>query len=293
MWPPTGTASASEPMLSLENLARQIEAGEIWCANVVAGFSFADIPETGVSFTVSTVGSETEAREKLEQLSQLALQKKEFGNATEPSIDSVMREILPLKSGLTVLVEPSDNIGGGAPGDGTGILRALVKHKITNAAVCINDPEAVSKLKTFPIGAKAILPIGGKGSRLDAGPLSLEAELISRSDGKFELEDQKSHLASMSGNHFEMGDCAVVKYEGILILLTSNKTPPFDLGQWRSQGIEPAKLSVIAVKAAVAHRRAYDAIAARMFLVDTPGPCSSNLKTLPYHRVRRPIYPLD
>jgi microcystin degradation protein MlrC len=309
-------------MLLLEKLARQIEteSEEIWCANVLAGFSFADIPETGVSFTISTVGSESDAREKLELLSQLALQKKESGNAAEPPIDSVMENFFPdirrrrgdeahfnwkekseprhlvsyeEKDGLTVLVEPSDKIGGGAPGDGTGILRAFVKYKIANAAVCISDSEAVAKLKSLSVGAKTVLSIGGKGSRLDAGPLTLEVELISRSDGKFELEDKQSHLASMSGNYFEMGPCAVVKHEGILILLTSNKTPPFDLGQWRSQGIDPARLSVIGVKAAVAHRRAYDPIAARMHWVDTPGPCSSNLRALPFKNVNRPIYPLD
>ena len=111
----------------------------------------------------------------------------------------------------------------------------------------------------------------------------------------------------MCGDRFDMGPSAVVRrrvrqnaeslHSGecayITILLTSIKTPPFDLGQWRSQGIEPTKLSVIAVKAAVAHRRAYDPIAARMFWVDTPGPCSSNLQTLPYKHIRRPIYPLD
>jgi microcystin degradation protein MlrC len=84
-----------------------------------------------------------------------------------------------------------------------------------------------------------------------------------------------------------------VRHGGLTLLLTSIKTPPFDLGQWRSQGIEPSALSVIAVKAAVAHRRAYDPIAARMLWVDTPGPCSSNLKTLPYRHLRRPIFPLD
>lgn len=293
MWPPTGTGTASEPMLSLEILARQIEkeSPDVWCANVVAGFSFADTPETGVSFVISTTGSETEAREKLERLSQLALKNRELGNVTEPPIDSVMGKIPP--DGLIVLVEPSDNIGGGAPGDGTGILRALIRYKIANAAVCINDPAAVEKLKPFPIGAKTTLAVGGKGSRLDAGPLPLEVELISRSDGKFELEDKQSHLASMSGNFFEMGPCAVVKHQGISILLTSNKTPPFDLGQWRSQGIEPAKLSVIGVKAAVAHRRAYDPIASQMFWVETPGPCCSNLKKLLYRKVIRPVYPLD
>ena len=116
---------------------------------------------------------------------------------------------------------------------------------------------------------------------------------IDAADGRFELEDKQSHLASMSGNYFDMGRCAVVQHKGITILLTTNKTPPFDLGQWRSQGIEPTKLSIIGVKAAVAHRRAYDPIAARMLWVNTPGPCSSDLKSLPFQNVKRPVYPLD
>jgi microcystin degradation protein MlrC len=97
----------------------------------------------------------------------------------------------------------------------------------------------------------------------------------------------------MYGIHINMGPCAVVRHKGIRILLTSRKTPPFDLGQLRSQGLLPESLSVIGVKAAVAHRRAYDKIAAESFTVDSPGPCSSNLKALPFEKIRRPIYPLD
>jgi microcystin degradation protein MlrC len=198
-----------------------------------------------------------------------------------------------LPPGLTVLVEPSDNIGGGAPGDGTGLLRALLRHGITNAAVAINDHVAVQQLQAVAIGTRVTLSIGGKGSRLDAGSLELEVELIAKNSGRFELEDKQSHLASMCGDVFNMGNCAVVRHAGILILLSSVKTPPFDLGQWRSQGIEPTRLSVIGVKAAVAHRRAYDPIAARMLWVDTPGPCSSNLHSFPFQHLQRPIYPLD
>ena len=73
----------------------------------------------------------------------------------------------------------------------------------------------------------------------------------------------------------------------------SSETPPFDLGQWRSHGIEPTALSIIVVKAAVAHRRVYDPIAARMLWVDTPGPCTSNVRSLPYRKIVRPIFPLD
>ena len=79
----------------------------------------------------------------------------------------------------------------------------------------------------------------------------------------------------------------------ITVLLTSRKTPPFDLGQLRSQGMEPESFSVIGVKAAVAHRRAYDRIASASYTVRTPGPCTSDLHALPYRRLRRPIFPLD
>jgi microcystin degradation protein MlrC len=259
----------------------------------VAGFSFADTPDTGVSFIVSTTGSDADARAALGELSSRALRTKELGNVTESPVDEVLAKLLPVPPGLTVIVEPSDNIGGGAPGDGTGLLRAMLSHRLPNCAIAINDPAAVAQLATLAIGARVTLPIGGKGSRLDAGPLTLEVELLSRRAGHFKLEDKQSHLASMCGDAFDMGPCAVVRHGEVTILLTSRKTPPFDLGQWRSQGLEPTSCSFIGVKAAVAHRRVYDPIAARMLWVDTPGPCTSNIRSLPYRRIRRPVYPLD
>jgi microcystin degradation protein MlrC len=79
----------------------------------------------------------------------------------------------------------------------------------------------------------------------------------------------------------------------VTILLTSLKTPPWDLGQFRSQGIEPTAFRVIGIKAAVGHRQAYDPIAKSSHTVQTPGPCSSRLTDFPYKRLHRPIYPLD
>ena len=42
-------------------------------------------------------------------------------------------------------------------------------------------------------------------------------EIKKRSNGKFDLEDPHSHLASMRGLHIEMGDSAVVTSNGITI----------------------------------------------------------------------------
>ena len=269
VWPPTGTGTATDPMRALETMARQFEDENesLWCMNVVAGFSFAATPDTGVSFVACTTN---DATRQLDALAKRAHELRHLGEITDPPADEVLAALKPLLEGLTVLVEPSDNIGGGAPGDGTGLLRALIRHGIRDAAVCINDPESVRALES----GSTRIRLGGKGSRLDEGPLEIEVELITLNDGRFELEDKNSHLASMSGDIFDMGRCAVVHHAGITILITSVKTPPFDLGQWHSQGIAVENMAVVAVKAAVAHRRAYDKIAARMLWMDTPGPCS-------------------
>lgn len=298
LWPPTGTGTDDEPMRTLEAMAREIERTDtdIAAVNVMAGFSFADTPNTGVSFSAITFGDADQARRHLARLRDYAVAHREEGNVLEPALNNVMPRVLDcLARGRTpvALVEPADNVGGGAPGDAPTILWALLEHGVKRAAVVINDPAAVQALADCPPGTARRLSIGGKGSRFTDPPLTLNVELVSRSDGRFELEDRQSHLASMCGTRIEMGPCAVVRHGGVMILLTTNKTPPFDLAQLRSQGIEPETLDVIGIKAAVAHRRAYDRIVKASFAVRTPGPCSSDLREFPFRHVRRPIFPLD
>ena len=95
------------------------------------------------------------------------------------------------------------------------------------------------------------------------------------------------------GRVVNMGPSAVVRHRGLTILLTSIKMAPFDLAQWRSQGVEPKDLRIIGVKAAVGHRAAYGKIASGSFTVSSSGPCTGDLTRLPYKRLRRPVYPLD
>lgn len=295
MWPPTGTATEADPLASLEAAARDIEARrpEIMAVNVLSGFAFADCSRAGVSFTAVTQGDPDAARAELLALREWTLANRDLGYPHEEALEDVMRGLPRDPDGPVLLVEPSDNIGAGAPGDGTTVLRALVEHDVDRAAVVINDPVAVDELGRLRPGAQRRTSIGGKTSPLTDGPIELAVELVSLSDGRFTLEDEQSHLASMCGREIDMGPCAVVRHRGVLMLLTSRPTPPFDLGQLRSQGIDPERLAVIGVKAAVAHRRAYDPIAGASHTVSTPGPCASDLRALPYRRVRRPICPLD
>lgn len=296
IWPPTGTGTAVSPMKDLEARAREIEAQhpEIWSVSIIGGFAFSDVESAGVSFCLITTGDDETANAALDSLADIAIRLRDLGQPEEWDLDEALTEIKAKTDGPWIVIEPADNIGGGAAGDCTSVLRGFIRHGLTNAAVIIADAEAVAELSDVQPGEDRTLKIGGKKTPQDPGPVELTVKLISKSDGNFDLEDMNSHMVASLGKHIKMGPSAVVEFEGrITILLNSKKTGPSDLGQLRSQGIIPEEKSVIGVKGAVAHRRAYDPIARGSYIVDTPGPCSSDLTTLNYTKLRRPIHPLD
>ena len=90
-----------------------------------------------------------------------------------------------------------------------------------------------------------------------------------------------------------MGPSAVVRHRGLTILLTSKSCRRWIWASGAARASIPKKLSMIGIKAAVGHRLAYDPIASASFTVNTRGPCTSDLRQLPYKHIRRPVYPLD
>jgi microcystin degradation protein MlrC len=294
IWPPVETGTAVPPMSLLEARAREIEAAhpDMLSVNVFGGFAYSDMPDAGVSFWAVTVGDANEAQRELNTLCEIAMQHKHHALPTGLSLDDALDRVQRHAEGPVLLVEPADNIGGGAPGDLTLVLQGLLQRGIENAGVALADPEAVEALWSLEPGQRKRLMIGGKSGVIGAQPVELEVELVSKSDGKFTLEDVHSHMA-VNGLHWDMGPTVVARGAGVTLLLTSVKMAPMDLAMWRSQGINPEDFFVINVKAAVAHRQAYDPIAKASYFVNTVGPCANDVRMLPYTKLKRPVYPLD
>ena len=294
LWPATGLFTDSDPMCRLERLAREAEEqhDNIVFVNVNAGYSFADIEDAGVSFSAVTTGEPDHALEALEPLAAYALDNKQLGNRPDLSIEDVVRDILSGPPGLVVVAEPADNIGGGAPGDCTGMLRALLEHGVPESVITISDEETAGFLHDRQVGETCRVRLGGKGME-DDSPVEIDVELLKLTDGKTVLEDANSHLASMYGMYIDMGPSALVRHDGVYVIVTSRKMEPFDLSVFRYNGINPETMRCVVAKAAVAHKTAFMAIAERFLSVDTPGPCRTDLRNLPFEKIRRPIYPLD
>jgi microcystin degradation protein MlrC len=296
IYSPKGTGTDVEPMVSLQRTARRLEEEhpEFLEVCVFGGFAYADIDCVGVSFLATTTGDAEAARSSLQWLADEALSRWQEGNPLDPPTDEIMKQVLASgQAGPIGLIEPSDNIGGGTPGDGTGILDAFLRFEVDNAVVILNDPDAAAACHAHSVGDRLTLAMGGKADRFHGATITLEVVLENLTNGRFDLENERSHLASLVGRHVDMGPSAVVRAGGIRILLTTHKTPPMDLGQLRSQGIVPEELYLVGIKAAVSHKAAYDPILTASYYVDTPGLGSSDLRRFPYKHVRHPIRPLD
>ena len=269
--------------------ARAIEERDPQIANinVMAGYSYADVPDCGFSLSAATRGDPAAAARYLDELVAVLERHIEQGYPRDAVLADVLAKVdaLPPGRGPVLLVEPADNIGGGTPGDATDLLGPLLATGRKGIIAIIADPAAVAVCLAAGVGADVALNVGARTDEHHGRPLPFKGRVRNLTDGRFELENKKSHLASMLGSHAEMGRCAVVENEQAIVLLTSRKMPPMDLGQVHSQGVRPEDASYVVVKAAVSHRDAYNPIMRASFNVDSAGLCTSNLRRLPYRKL--------
>ena len=290
----TGTDAPIMKLLLEEILQIEESDKDILCINVMPGFSYSDTKDTRFSISGATIGDISKLKFYLQKLAEKAWALKDSHIYKIQSPLEIIQSIKDMHlKGPIIITEPSDNVGGGAPGDGTEGLRALIESGLSKVAAVLCDPESVALCIEAGLGANISLSVGGKTDMFHGTPIKITGKIINLSDGKFVLEDKNSHLAAVAGENIDMGNCATIQTNNALILLTTLRMPQMDLGQLRTQKIIPENQFIILVKAAVAHKQAYDPIAKHQFAMETKGLCCSDLSILPFQHLLRPIYPID
>jgi microcystin degradation protein MlrC len=286
---PNTQFSDQQPMKELIELAHTLEKEDgVLAITVSGGFAYSDVPEIGPSVIVITDNDPKLGTEYADTIA-----RKFWDLRTEflldlPSVSEAVSTAVSAVSHPVILADVGDNIGAGTPGDSTFILRELLAQKAESAVVIIADPESVEKAIHAGIGSRVELDVGGKVDRLHGEPVRLVGEVIQITDGVF------CNRGPMRDGIVEnMGRTAVVISNGIKIVLTELKMPPWNLEQLRSVGIEPADEKIIALKSAVAFRSAYEPIAGDVILVNSPGISSIDLNDFNYEHIRKPLFPLD
>ncbi len=274
--------------LMAEAFAYEKEPG-VLNASVYGGFVYSDIRESGLAFVVTTDNDPGKARRIANELAGKAWQlRREFvANMKTPA--EAVRYAMAAPRGPIVLADVADNTGGGASGDGTEILRELIKQDAQDAAVVtIPDAAAVAEAFRVGIGGKFDFLVGGKFDDKHGAPVQVTGTVRLLSDGAF------VHRGPMStGVKTSMGRAAVVKCRGVSVVVNEKRFQPLDAEVARSLGIEPSNMKIVVVKSAVHYRACYEPIAAEIIEVDGPGLSSPNLSRFNFENIRRPVFPLD
>jgi microcystin degradation protein MlrC len=283
--------TSQEPLRSFMEEARALEQRPgILAASLLPGFAYADVPQMGPSVVVVADGDRELAQREADRLGAKLWDARERLTRRMPEAAAAVAQALRAEKFPVVLVDTGDNVGGGSAADGTVLLTELLRQGATDAVVCLADPEAVRQCAAAGVGATLSLTVGGKFDRLHGGPVPVTGRVRVLHDGVYQ-EAQVRHGGKRTN---QMGLSALVELPGRnLLVLTSERHPPFSLGQLTCLGIGPGQQRFLVVKAAIAYKAAYAPIAGTIIEVDTPGLTAVNPERFAYRNIRRPLYPLS
>jgi len=280
------------PMIDRIARARAYETEpNVFAVSINAGFEESDIPEIGPTVLVTFQGDATAPRAFAENIADdIWARRAEYLN-TYYSVEAAA-DIAANYTGDAPLIiaDYADNPGGGAYGDSTDLLGALLKKDLSNTCFGpIVDPEAARRLHEYREGNTVTLAIGGKTDpHFGGGPLNLTGRVLHLSDGAC-IGDGPM----MGGLKMNFGLTCVLQVDAIAILVVSEPIQMYDLQQFRTFGIDPAEHTVIGLKSMQHFRAAFEPIAGKIIVCDSGAICTPDATKLTYSNVQHPIYPID
>jgi microcystin degradation protein MlrC len=281
-------AMVKPPLYRLVSLARRMEQDErIVNVTVAGGFGHSDVPRAGMGIVVTTNNNQKLAEEKASELEKLAWSLRDgfLPDRVLVSPEAAMKEALAAREGPIILADQGDNAAGGGPADGTWILNELRNANWPDAALIIRDPQAANEASQAGIGKDVSLTVGGKSDSLHGSPVEIKGAIRMLSDGTYTDPRQKTIT--------KMGTTVVVRSGETDLIVTGYNVIQAELAPFLSVAVDPSRKKIVAVKSAHAFRHNYDKFAKLILDVDTPGITSPNVSRFTYHKVKRPIYPLD
>ena len=290
----SGGRTVKGPLIEWLARCRDYEAAnpaKVFALSINAGFSHADIAEVGPTVLVCAQGDMAAHQRFAQQIADEIWQRRFEAMNEFLAVDEAAAICAAHQGPRPIVVADfSDNPGGGAYGDSTNLLAALLRAKVQNACLGpIIDPEAARQLHGFKPGQQVSLELGGKvDPSLGGGPLSLTGTLMLLSDG-----DYVGDGPMIGGQKRSWGPTAVLRVDGIDILVVTNAAQIWDQQQFKAFGIDPSAKRVVALKSAQHFRAAFEPMADRVIVCDSGALCAPDHSALPYRRVKRPIFPLD
>ena len=252
----------------------------------VHGFPWGDTPDSGAKALVITDDDPDRAKDTAARVAQRIWEER---NESDPPFmdfeDAVHAAQAMPEKGPCAIADIADNPGGGAPGDATYGVRALMRLGVKNSIVAtIHDPAAVDTC--FKSGAHATvdLVIGGKHGESSGPPVSGAARVIALNPVL-----RQQGLAGETGVCF--GRAALIELNGVQIILAEERIQVFSPCVFSNMGVDINEKRILVVKSTNHFYEQFHPVVAACFWANSPGALNMDFASLPYRHASTDYWP--
>jgi microcystin degradation protein MlrC len=247
-----------------------------------------DVAEGGWSTIVVTNNDQALAETLADELADRCWSLRDDFQVREAvSIDDAVRIADAEPTGIVVISDTGDTVFGGAAGDSNLILEAMIRLKIkSRALVPLISPGAARTLTEAGAGATVTLMLGGDAAPEFFTPLEVTGVVRTVRGGVIQITD--GHQSEV-----DLGQAVIFDVGPITLMITELRGLAGNLPElYSAMGVDPLDYKIAVLKTA-SNFQYFAPITSRVVRADTSGPGQSEVFTLPWKRIPRPIYPLE
>lgn len=280
--------TASGPMREWFELARTLENGPgVLDVSPYPMQPWLDAAEGGWAVVVHTDNDPDLAAEVARKMANRAWSLREqFWASERVAPADAIRQASAAEAGLIILSDTGDSVYGGAPGDSTCILKALLEHPPSGLAYLpMVDPVALETAIAAGVGRSVSLDLGAKFDHVFNRPVRVTSKVAAVSQG-------------FVVNLHDRGVCdlrrtALLAIGNTRLVLLDHRS--FAINHpvlYTHLGLDMADTKMVVVKTA-SNFHFFSRWRCGLIRVDSPGTTQSDLTAFNWQRIPRPTYPLD
>ena len=287
---PGGGVTLSGPAHDVQQLTIRMEKENenLLQATFFHGFPYADISQASV--VVVTVAKTQEAADTAATtIAEYAWTRRADFTPVSLTPAQAIDEALTLGSGPIVINESSDNPGGGAPGDGTFLLREMLARNLPKTAFAgLWDPEVVQLAVSAGVGSRITCYLGAKADNLHGEPILIkDAYVKTISDGTYIT---KSPMGA--GSKSTLGLSVLLQVGNVSIGVSSSRRQTLDCNAFEIVGVNYQEMHLLGLKSSQ-HFKAWWKDRAKIVTCDPPGIHCSDLSVFKFENANVAYYPLQ
>ena len=271
------TMTLVEPGRSVyARIPRLIDGEAVLDASLLVGFTWADQARSQAA-AVALGWDEAATRSAARALAGAywdARHDFDFGMPTG-SVDDCIRLALAADESTVFLSDSGDNITAGAAGDCPYVLQRMLAHEVPRSLFAgITDASAVAACFQAGAGARLTLSLGGKLDPVHGQPLEVSG-VVQR---LYDSPDQ--------------GQQVILTVDQVDVILSERRIGFATASRFSQLDIDPLAYKIVCLKLGYLFPD-FQRIAPLALMALSPGAVYARPETLPFHKLKRPIYPFD